>query len=54
MEGFVAEEYNDLLDLSARNLHAAVVLPVGYRAGDDATQHQVKVRKPIKEMIIRI
>lgn len=53
MEGFVSEEYNELLDLGSKNLHAAVVLPVGYRAEDDATQHQAKVRRPLPEMIIR-
>ncbi len=54
MEGFVPEEYNKLLDLSSKQLHAAVVLPIGYRANDDAAQHQAKVRRPIGEMVIRI
>ena len=51
MEGFVPEEYNQLLNLNSKNLHAAVVLPVGYRAEDDVAQHQPKVRRPLSEMV---
>lgn len=54
MEGFVPAEYNELLNLGPKNLHAAIVLPIGYRADDDDTQHLVKVRKPLDEMTIRI
>lgn len=53
MEGFVPEEYNELLDLSSQNLHATVVLPVGYRSVADETQHQAKVRRPLEDMILR-
>ena len=54
MEGFVPQEYNDLLGLGDKHLHAAVVLPVGYRADDDPEQHQAKVRRPLPDMIIRL
>lgn len=54
MEGFVPEEYDELLDLPAKNLHAAVVLPVGYRADDDVAQHESKVRRPLSEMVLRV
>jgi nitroreductase len=54
MEGFVPSEYNELLQLNEQNLHAAVVLPIGYRAADDATQHHPKVRQPLEKMVIRI
>ena len=54
MEGFVAEEYNELLGLASKNLHATVVLPVGYRAEDDPEQHLAKVRRPLPEMVIRV
>jgi nitroreductase/dihydropteridine reductase len=54
MEGFVPSEYDELLNLNEKNLHAAVVLPIGYRAEDDATQHQTKVRQPLEEMVIRV
>lgn len=50
MEGFVPAEYNRLLDLESKNLHASVVLPVGYRAEDDEQQGFAKVRKPLKEL----
>ena len=50
MEGFVPAEYNRLLDLESKNLHASVVLPVGYRADDDEQQSFAKVRKPLEEM----
>ena len=52
MEGFVPEEYSELLELNSKNLHATIVLPIGYRADDDAAQHLTKVRKPMPEMII--
>jgi nitroreductase/dihydropteridine reductase len=54
MEGFVPAEYDDLLGLKQQNLHAAVVLPVGYRSDDDVAQHQSKVRRPLEEMVVRI
>ena len=50
MEGFVPAEYDRLLDLESKNLHASVVLPVGYRADDDEQQSFAKVRKPLEEM----
>ena len=50
MEGFVPAEYNRLLELDSKNLHASVVLPVGYRAEDDEQQNFAKVRKPLEEM----
>lgn len=50
MEGFVAPKYNEMLELEAKNLHATVVLPVGYRAADDEQQDFAKVRKPLNEM----
>jgi len=50
MEGFLPAEYNRLLDLDSKNLHASVVLPIGYRAEDDGQQAFAKVRKPLKEM----
>lgn len=52
MEGFLPAEYNRLLDLDSKNLHASVVLPVGYRAEDDEQQSFEKVRKPLKEMTL--
>jgi nitroreductase len=53
MEGFLPRAFNDKLNLSTRNLHAQLLLPVGYRSLDDETQHQAKVRRPIQDMVIR-
>ncbi|NQX91618.1 MAG: NAD(P)H-dependent oxidoreductase [Flavobacteriales bacterium] len=50
MEGFEAEGINQLLNLSEKGLNACVVLAVGYRAEDDASQFAKKVRKPIGEI----
>ena len=50
MEGFVPKEYNRLLGLDEKNLHASVILPIGYRASDDEQQSLAKVRKPLQEM----
>lgn len=54
MEGFVPQEYDALLDLASKNLHASVVLPIGYRSDDDPAQFQEKVRKPLDQMVLRI
>ena len=50
MEGFEAERYNEILGLTEKNLHAAVVLAVGYRSDEDQTQHLPKVRKSKEEL----
>ena len=54
MEGFVPAKYDELLELESKNLRSVLVLPVGYRAKDDATQHQKKVRLPLDEIVVRI
>lgn len=54
MEGFDAEQYNELLGLNDKNLNAAVVLAVGYRSEDDDTQHLAKVRKSKEELFTLI
>ena len=54
MEGFVPQEYNEILNLEQHQLDAVLVVPIGYRAKDDATQHNPKVRRPIEDMVIRI
>lgn len=45
MEGFDSATYNEILDLPAKGLTAAVALPIGYRSTEDQTQHYAKVRK---------
>lgn len=50
MEGFLPEQYNEILDLKEKGLHATLVATIGYRHDEDDTQHYAKVRKPITEL----
>ena len=45
MEGFEADKYDQILNLSEKGLEAAVICTLGYRSEEDGTQHQAKVRK---------
>lgn len=45
MEGFDPAAYDEILGLSAKNLKATLVLPIGYRHEEDKNQHMAKVRK---------
>ena len=54
MEGFDAGAYDELLSLEEKGLNAVLVVPVGYRAEDDAYAPLAKVRKPLDELIVRI
>ena len=45
MEGFDAAAYDEILGLSAKNLKATLLLPIGYRHEEDEHQNYVKVRK---------
>lgn len=45
MEGFDSAAYDEILGLSAKNLKASLVLALGYRHEEDASQHLPKVRK---------
>ncbi|MCM4155666.1 NAD(P)H-dependent oxidoreductase [Gramella sp. AN32] len=54
MEGFEPEKYEAELNLQAKNLKPVLVLPVGYRAGDDIFSEFKKVRRPLEEVIIQI
>jgi nitroreductase len=54
MEGFVAKEYNEILNLDQHNLSAVVVLPIGFRAVDDINQNNKKVRRPLDEMVVKL
>ncbi len=51
MEGFESVEYDKILGLKDQNLHATVVVPIGYRADDDNYQFNKKVRKSNEELI---
>lgn len=54
MEGFVADQYNEILSLTEQNLHASLVVPIGYRADDDPNGQFAKVRLPLSEMVVKI
>lgn len=54
MEGFEPNEYDQILNLSEKNLQSVLVLPVGYRAEDDEFSGFKKVRRPLDEVIIDI
>ncbi|UYW01607.1 NAD(P)H-dependent oxidoreductase [Flavobacterium agricola] len=54
MEGFIAEKVNEILQLQDRNLNAVLLAPVGFRADDDATQFDAKVRKADQDLFIHI
>ncbi|MEM7782544.1 MAG: NAD(P)H-dependent oxidoreductase [Planctomycetota bacterium] len=54
MEGFVASEYDEMLNLTSQNLSACVVIPIGYRSSEDKYSDTKKVRRPLDEMVIQI
>ncbi|MFS4416223.1 NAD(P)H-dependent oxidoreductase [Maribacter sp. 2307ULW6-5] len=54
MEGFEPEKYNEILGLNEKNQSASVVLAVGYRSHEDATQHYPKVRYRKEDLITHI
>jgi nitroreductase len=45
MEGFEPAGYDEILGLKAKNLHATLVCPIGYRHLEDVSQFHKKVRK---------
>ena len=50
MEGFDAKGYDEVLNLSAQNLNATLVVPMGYRHAEDSNQHLAKVRRSFEEL----
>jgi nitroreductase len=50
MEGFEAEEYNNILGLEEKGLNACVIATVGYRVPGDDSRHTPKVRKPMEHL----
>jgi len=50
MEGFDPKQYDEILGLTEKGLHASLVATVGYRHHEDDTQHYIKVRKPKSEL----
>ena len=55
MEGFDPTKVNEILDLPTKNLHAAVILTLGYRdAENDPLANAQKVRRPIHQIFEKI
>ncbi|WP_298506270.1 NAD(P)H-dependent oxidoreductase [uncultured Maribacter sp.] len=54
MEGFDAEEYNNILGLSDKNLNASVIATIGFRSENDETQHYKKVRKSKENLFTQL
>ena len=50
MEGFSAEEFDNILGLQEKGLHTAVIACVGYRSAEDKYQHAAKVRKSTEDL----
>jgi nitroreductase len=54
MEGFIPAAFNEILGLDKLGLNATVIATVGYRHGEDDTQHYTKVRKSQEELFITL
>lgn len=54
MEGFIPEQYDEILGLQSQNLKSTLVLPVGFRAEDDYMKDLAKVRKNLQDSVIEI
>ncbi len=54
MEGFNPEILSEVLSLKDYDLKPKLLLPIGYRADDDAFSQMAKVRKPLEETIIEL
>lgn len=50
MEGFDANQFNEILGLKEQNLNAAVIATIGYRSEEDLTKDYVKVRKSTENL----
>jgi len=54
MEGFVNAEYDEILGLAEMNLHAVLVIPIGFRSADDKYQSLKKIRRPLSDMVVSL
>ena len=53
MGGFDPAAYDEILGLRELGLHAAVIVAVGYRSGDDRAATRTKSRFELEEVVIR-
>lgn len=54
MEGFDAGKFDEILGLAEHNLKSTVLLPIGYRSDEDASQNYKKVRQAIAEIVVKM
>jgi nitroreductase / dihydropteridine reductase len=54
MEGFLPDQFDELLDLKSKGLKSAVLLPIGYRGEGDWLVNLKKVRTPQEDFIIEM
>lgn len=54
MEGFLPNEFDQILDLRAQDLHAVVMVAAGYRAQQDKYAGLKKVRLPKEQVLMEI
>jgi nitroreductase/dihydropteridine reductase len=54
MEGFLPEEYDEILELEKEGLASVLVLPIGYRAADDSNAMNKKVRRSEDQFLLRV
>lgn len=52
MEGFIAKDYDEILELEALNLACVLVLPIGYAAEDDPNAKSKKVRRSGEQFVV--
>lgn len=52
MEGFVKEEYDEILNFEKSNLKSCVALALGYRHEEDSSQHLAKIRREESKMVV--
>jgi nitroreductase / dihydropteridine reductase len=52
MEGFDAAAFDKILGLTEKELKSIVIMPIGFRADNDAASHFPKVRKAHEDMFI--
>lgn len=54
MEGFDNDQFDKILGLKEKGLHAAVIMAVGYRSTEDSYQHLAKVRRSAADFFLTI
>ncbi|WDF55404.1 NAD(P)H-dependent oxidoreductase [Mucilaginibacter sp. KACC 22063] len=54
MEGFNAQQYDEILGLKEKGVTATVIATIGYRADDDQYAALPKVRKPHEKLFIHV